>query len=108
MNFGDVSVIAVDWSGLAGCGYVSLTSALGIKEPAGYIVELVKLIMQACGIAGKSVEKFFEKITIAGHSLGAHIAGWVGYLLRHLFHYLIGLALGKYNSKVKKIDNFDR
>lgn len=96
MNFGDVSVIAVDWSGLAGGGYVSLTSFGGIKDPAEYIVELLKLIITACEIPVEGIEEFFKKISIAGHSLGSHIAGWAGHLVYKAYKYLIGSIFGKY------------
>ena len=100
MNFADMSIFALDWNGKAGGGYLSLTSGLGIREPAEHIVELLKLIIHECSIKEENVEEFLKKISIAGHSLGSHIAGWVGHLIYKLYRYLIGIIFGKYNFNV--------
>lgn len=68
-HFGDCNVCIVDWSRLANYDY-SIAARSHIKMVSDVISELIDFLKQH----GMNL----KDVSIAGHSLGAHIAGFVG------------------------------
>ncbi|XP_072381631.1 pancreatic lipase-related protein 2-like [Diabrotica undecimpunctata] len=78
----DVNVFVVDWSSLADDLYINAASAVGgVGEIVGkYVQSLVK---------NNNLD--LDRTAIAGHSLGAHVAGIVGLALGGKIDYIVGL-----------------
>lgn len=68
-HFGDCNACIVDWSHLATFDY-STASSQNIKLVAKHVTEFVAFLFKN----GMNI----EEMSIAGHSLGAQIAGYVG------------------------------
>lgn len=80
------NVCGVDWSDLANENYVK--AALRSTHIAGRVVSnFVNYISYAVGISPANV-------TIAGHSLGAHVAGFVGKDLQRYANQRLGHIIG--------------
>ena len=67
LEAGDFNIISVDWGDLESINY--LQAAALTKPVADHTTKLVK-IMKDLGI--------FDNIHVVGHSLGAHVAGFIG------------------------------
>lgn len=82
----NTNVCGVDWSDLANENYFQ--AALMNTQIAGRVVAyFVNFISYALGIRTASV-------TIAGHSLGAHVAGFVGKDLKRYSNQQLGRIIG--------------
>jgi pimeloyl-ACP methyl ester carboxylesterase len=77
----DTNVCAVDWNRMARVEY-SLAAA-STPDVASFLVKFI-MLLQSHGMA-------LDKITIVGHSLGAHIAGFVGAMFKGNIAEIIGL-----------------
>lgn len=82
-HFGDCNTCIVDWSRLAAFDY-STASSKNIKLVANHILNSVAFLIQN----GMDI----EKTSIAGHSLGAQIAGHVGTLFQGKVGAIYGLV----------------
>lgn len=68
--FGQSNVCCVDWSRMSNCNYA--TAAGNYTELVGKsVAKAIEFFEDALGISRKNV-------TIAGHSLGAQVAGYAG------------------------------
>lgn len=65
----DCNVCAVDWSRLANYGY-SISALVNTKKVANHTINFMKFL--------KDFDMKVEDCEIAGHSLGAHVAGFIG------------------------------
>lgn len=83
-NFGDCNACIVDWSHFATFDY-STASSQNIKLVAKHVSEFVAFLFKN----GMNL----EELSIAGHSLGAQIAGYVG----SSFEGKIGAIYGIFN-----------
>lgn len=95
MNFGHVSIIVVNYSDIADGEYFFTSSQLGVSYVGDAVTRLLQLIMVECGVnLPVEQQSFLANISIAGHSLGAHIAGYVGFNMNRIYGYLIGIIYG--------------
>lgn len=96
MNFGDVSVFIVDWSKIANKEYHMRTSRYGSEEVARNVADFILCIIQdVLNITDPEEQRIFSaKIRLAGHSLGAHISGWIGHFILSAINTLIGIIFG--------------
>lgn len=69
-QFGRFNVIQVDWS--AGAGTINYISARNRVGPTGVVVATLLETLAEQGFVNT------DEITVIGHSLGAHVAGFVG------------------------------
>lgn len=79
----DSNVCVVDWSRLANYDY-ALAAMRHTKIVADAVVNFMKFLTQH----GMNV----KQVSIAGHSLGAHIAGYIGESFRGDIHTIYGRA----------------
>ncbi|XP_060533417.1 pancreatic triacylglycerol lipase-like [Cylas formicarius] len=82
LNYHDVNVVAVCWEKWSNTEYVTAVNSIG--QVGGFIGDFM-LDMVSDG------KYSLSKITIAGHSLGAHVAGAAGARTNGSLAYIIGL-----------------
>ncbi|XP_060516296.1 endothelial lipase-like [Cylas formicarius] len=78
----DINIIVVDWSPISGKNYVTAKNA--VVRVGNYIGNFL-LRLKA------ELHKSLSRVTIVGHSLGAHIAGNVGAATNGLIDNIVGL-----------------
>lgn len=84
MNFGDKSILVVDWSMLTS-EYFLLTTQLVIRIVSKAVMLVLELIMEARKVTPADAGDFFKMIQAAGHSMGCHMAGRLGYIIYKKF-----------------------
>lgn len=92
-----MSVIIVDWSDYTRFSYVLrdyLFRVVG-KNVKKLIMHMMDVVFnfdrcEHCRM------KFLRNIRISGHSLAAHTAGWIGYLIKYETGYCIGIIYGNF------------
>lgn len=81
-SFAKKNIIVVDWSKFAMYDYFRSYQA-NVLLTAQIIYQMICSLMEELGLSTNEEHKsFLNSIEIAGHSLGAHVAGRVGYLFR--------------------------
>ncbi|XP_028129780.1 pancreatic triacylglycerol lipase [Diabrotica virgifera virgifera] len=78
----DVNIFVVDWSPIAGKGY--LTAQGSMQKVGGYIADFARSLNKKYGLQ-------LNKLKFVGHSLGAHICGCAGAALDGQVDRIVGL-----------------
>lgn len=86
-HFVDTNACGVDWGDLSGANYIA--SALKNTHITAYWVTKLMLYINKNGIS-------FDNMTIAGHSLGGQVAGFVGKKVQHFTGETLGTIYGKF------------
>lgn len=91
-TYGDTNVIAIDWSELAEWDYIR-ASKMNSQFTAQIVKEFIENLMTTFNVHNdEGLRKaFLGKLQVAGHSLGAHIAGRIGHLLKREVGVIYGL-----------------
>jgi pimeloyl-ACP methyl ester carboxylesterase len=84
-NYHNVNVIRANWKNGFWIGY---QSTIKILESIGRVI--AKFIDRGFANCG-DFQHPYTNLTIIGHDLGAHIAGWVGRMTKHKIGTIIGL-----------------
>ncbi|XP_060523599.1 pancreatic triacylglycerol lipase-like isoform X2 [Cylas formicarius] len=88
-QIGVANVLAVDWSSLAAQNYLSAAAAT--KKVGEHVAEVI------WGKIFAAQTDYFNNLHVIGHSLGAHVAGFVG-------RNLVGYSNGTQISKISGLD----
>lgn len=88
-KYGDTNVIAVDWKSIAILDYMSAGKCF-----LDHIAETIRRLMALIDEVFKEENETFdtkERLSVAGHSLGAHIAGILGHSLDRQLKYICAM-----------------
>lgn len=80
LSNGDYNVIVVDWSKISKKFYLSASSQ--VVDVGKYVAKMIDFLEKT----GTNL----NKVTLSGHSLGAHVVGLAGYYAKHKVNYVIG------------------
>ena len=76
----DVNVIVIDWNEVAKLDYEEAASR--VKQLGGYIAEMIGFL--------ESLGSNVDKMTMAGHSLGAQLVGSAGFQTKNKIGLIVG------------------
>lgn len=88
-----MNVIVVDWSYYAKWSYLKAKNG-NLLYGAHVVTALIQDLMRLYEIPVSAVRDFLLGILIIGHSLGAHMSGWIGRLIQEITHRKIGTIVG--------------
>ncbi|CAG9861216.1 unnamed protein product [Phyllotreta striolata] len=102
LNFHDVNVFVVDWSPVSARNYISAKRS--VEKLGEFVANFAKKLRSNSGLK-------FTRLTLVGHSLGAHIAGCAGKALAGQISKIIGLdpagPLFSLDNRLNRIDKSD-